>query len=223
MFFKRLTMFLAATTLATAVQAGPQTGTQKLFDPSSFENVQVGTEITYSFNRSADEKLPTKAVKDGSITIKRTESESGTDGTVVTINQNGGRRELDRLPADRGNPIFVVFLESSVGSISFATKGSPFYIRNRIKDAFASGGEISEGSMEIDGAETAVTHIDYHPFKGDRNAAKMGVAFENLSMRFTLSDEVPGHYVALTTQAKVEDTVYFIEEVLFETAVEDAD
>lgn len=221
MIVERLTLFAGFALLASTAFAGPQTGTEMLFGSSSYDDVQSGTTITYSYSRSADPKIPAQAIADGSIAVLRTENDAGSDKTIITVRQNGGRRQLEHLPADRGNPIFVIFLESSVSAITFATKGSPFYIRNRIKDAFASGGDVSEGKIEVDGTERDVTHIDYRPFKGDRNAEKMGTAFENLLMRFTLADSVPGHYVAMKTQAAVDGTDYFIEEVRFEAAAEE--
>ena len=220
MILERLTVFASVTLIATATLAAPQTGTERLFASSTFADVKAETTLTYTHNRSADEKIPVRPIDDGEITVLRTMNDSGSEKTLITLVQNEGRRKLEHLPADRGNPIFVVFLESSVASITFATKGSPFYIRNRIKEAFASGGVVSEGEADWKGDKTAVTNIEYQPFKGDRNAKKMGIAFENLALRFTLSEAVPGHFLAITAQAKVDDTVYFIEEIRFDNASE---
>ncbi len=217
-----LALFAGAAMLATGALAAPQTGTEMLFSPDSFTDVETGTTLTYSHVRSADAKIPVRSIDEGSITIALIDGEEGKTQTEVTMRQGKGRRVLDRLPSDRGNPVFVTFLESSVSSVSFATKGSPFYIRNRIKEAFGTGGSVSEGTAEIDGEEVTVTHIEYRPFKGDRNARQMGKAFENLAIQFTLSDEVPGHYVALKTEAKVDDIVYFIEEIRFEDSMQEA-
>lgn len=216
MIKERIGLFTGLTMLATSVFAGTPTGTEMLFDSSSFDDVKIGTTLTYTHARSADENIPIRAIEDGSISIARIEGDGGAERTVVTLQNGKTRRELDHLPADRGNPIFVVFLESSVNSVTFATKGSPFYIRNRIKEAFSSGGKVTETSVEFDGTEVDATQIEYRPFKGDRNANKMGRAFENLSVQFTLSDAVPGQFVSMTTQAKVDDMVFFVEEVRFD-------
>ena len=215
MIKQRIGLFAGLTMLTTSVFAGTPTGTDMLFDASSFEDVKVGTTLTYSHARSADENIPVRAIEGGSVTVGRIESDGDAERTVVTLKNGKARRELDHLPADRGNPIFVVFLESSVNSVTFATKGSPFYIRNRMKEAFSSGGRVTETSVELDGAEVNATQIEYHPFKGDRNAEKMGAAFENLSVQFTLSDSVPGRFISMVTQAKVDETVYFVEEMRF--------
>ncbi len=216
MIKRRQVLFAGLAMLSTAAFAGTLTGTEILFGSASFDDVKAGTTLSYTHKRSADEKIPVRAISDGHIVVNRIDNEDGADKTIVTLKQGEGKRQLEHLPADRGNPIFVVFLESSVSSVTFATKGSPFYIRNRIKDAFASGGEVSSGTVEVDGEEIDATHIDYRPFKGDRNAERMGAAFENLLVRFTLSDDVPGHFVEMTTVAKIDETVFFIEEVRFD-------
>jgi len=217
---KRMGLSAGLAMLTSSVFAGTPTGTEILFDPTSFENVEIGTTVTYTHERSADAKIPVRAIDDGSILVNRLRQDADAERTVVTMKNGKSRRELDHLPADRGNPIFVVFLESSVNSVTFATKGSPFYIRNRIKEAFSSGGDVSIDSMEWDGRTIDTTQIEYRPFKGDRNAKKMGAAFENLSIRFTLSNEVPGQFLTMTTQAKVDETVYFVEEVRFDNVKE---
>lgn len=216
MIKRRQVLFAGLAMLSTAAFAGTPTGTEILFGSASFDDVKAGTTLSYTHKRSADEKIPVRAISDGHIVVNRIDNEDGADKTIVRLKQGEGKRQLEHLPADRGNPIFVVFLESSVSSVTFATKGSPFYIRNRIKDAFASGGEVSSGTVEVDGEEIDATHIDYRPFKGDRNAERMGAAFENLLVRFTLSDDVPGHFVEMTTVAKIDETVFFIEEVRFD-------
>lgn len=222
MILERLTLFTGAAILASTVLVMAQTGTERLFDTASFDDIRAGTTITYAHDRSADPKIPVHTIKDGGIIVAHVAGNGeAADHTLVTLKQGGGQRTLEHMPADRGNPVFVVFLESSVSAVTYATKGSPFYIRNRIKEALAAGGEVSEGTVEVDGTEHAATHIDYRPFRQDRNAQKMGAAFENLSMRFTLSDAVPGHFVTMTTQAKVDDVVYFIEIVRFDTATEE--
>lgn len=216
MIKQRIGLFAGLAMVTTSIFAGTPTGTEMLFDSTNFDDVKIGTTLTYTHARSADEKIPVRAIEDGSVTVARIGSDGGAERTVVTFKNGKAKRQLDHLPADRGNPIFVVFLESSVNSVTFATKGSPFYIRNRIKEAFSSGGKVTETVIELGGTEADATQIEYRPFKGDRNAEKMGAAFENLSLRFTMSNAVPGQFVSMTTQAKVDETVYFIEELRFD-------
>ncbi len=199
---------------SSSVFAGEKkNGTELLFDTGSLNGVKTGEVLSYAHSRNADDNIPTRPLIDGEIQVRIAEEDSE-PFTEVTLVNGKAKRKLHRFPANQGNPIFVAFLESSVSSVAFATKGSPFYIRNRIKDAFGQGGEITEVEL-TDGPATQIT---YHPFKGDRNAAKIGRAFEALTMTFVLSDDTQGKFVSLTTEATIDGTEYFKEEVRYRDA-----
>jgi len=194
--------------------ANEKTGTELLFDKGSMAGIELGDAINYTHHRSSDENIPSRGVEDGEVIVLLAEEDDSRYSEVTLVNGKH-RRKLHRFPADSGNPIFVTFLESSVSAVAFATKGSSFYIRNRIKDSFATGGEVSKIETEIDGKAHPATQIIFRPFKGDPNAAKMGKAFEALTMSFVMSDDVPGKFTALITEAKVDGTQYFVEEIRF--------
>ena len=212
-------LLFAAVAILTSIhaQAGEKTGTEMLFDTGALDGIAAGTILSYSHERAADEKISFRAISNGEILVSVVE-EGGVSHSEVKIVNDSERRKLHHFPVDRGNPIFVTFLESSVSSVTFATKGSPFYIRNRLKDAFASGGQVTDIDTEIDGKTTSATQILYTPFKGDRNAAKMGQAFEALTVTFVLSEEVPGRIISMATEARVGDKQFFVEEVRFTDA-----
>lgn len=67
------------------------------------------------------------------------------------------------------HPIVMYFLESTVRHMAEATGGSPFYIRNRIRDALVA----------------APIGADVTPFTNDPNRDKMG-EFGGLTLRFVL-------------------------------------
>ena len=212
---RRALLFAAAAMIAVAPAfAGEKTGTEMLFDTGALNDFTTGAVLNYAHERSADEKIPIHAVESGNIRVSIIE-ENGKSRSEVKIVNGNERRKLHHFPVTQGNPIFVTFLESSVSSLTFATKGSPFYIRNRMKDAFASGGEITEIKAQVGGSPTTATRIVYAPFREDRNAAKMGLAFEALTMTFVLSDDVPGRFVSMTTEARVDGKQFFVEDVRF--------
>ncbi|MEL6475721.1 MAG: hypothetical protein AAFR17_00215 [Pseudomonadota bacterium] len=112
--------------------------------------------------------------------------------TVVTLDADGAGRQLDRFRGVPGNPILMVFLETIVTSISRATGGSPFYIRNRLKEAFANG--------SVTAGEAGDT-IRLAPFADDRNRHRMG-PFADLEIEMTLAKSRPGMFGALTARAQ---------------------
>jgi len=64
--------------------------------------------------------------------------------------------------------------------------GSPFYIRNRIKNALLTEGVETMMEVEIDGKAQMVRRVTLMPFSQDQNKARMG-PFSQLEMSFTYS------------------------------------
>lgn len=88
-------------------------------------------------------------------------------------------RKIGPFPVSGGDPVLTFFLETTTRDMAALTGGSPFYIRNRLKDALFRGGEIRR-----DGDATVAV---FAPFKGDKNSERM-LGFDTLELRFTLGD-----------------------------------
>lgn len=89
------------------------------------------------------------------------------------------KRKIGPFPQGGGDPSLTFFLETVSRDMAALTGGSPFYIRNRLKDALFRGGEVRDEN----GRKVAV----FTPFSGDKNAGRM-YGFETLELRFTLAD-----------------------------------
>jgi hypothetical protein len=109
-------------------------------------------------------------------------------------------RSLGEYPATVGNPVAMLFLQRTVNSISEATGGSPFYIRNRIREALAGPGEVEEVAVPWEGGTIPATQVALRPFAGDAHRDQLG-AFADLEIRVVVSEEVPGWYVSLDAEA----------------------
>ncbi|MFD2441967.1 hypothetical protein ACFSS8_21145 [Paracoccus kondratievae] len=53
-------------------------------------------------------------------------------------------RRIGPFPVSGGDPALVFFLENISRDMAMLTGGSPFYIRNRLKDALFRGGEVRQ-------------------------------------------------------------------------------
>ncbi|MEI4485048.1 hypothetical protein V8J36_02515 [Frigidibacter sp. MR17.14] len=84
------------------------------------------------------------------------------------------------------NPIVLYFLEGVVREMAQETGGSPFYIRNRMREALSR--------TAIAGAVTEV-----QPFDKDPNRGQMG-DWGGLTLEFTADRAVPGGVQALQAQ-----------------------
>lgn len=115
-------------------------------------------------------------------TVTLTEAVDPSDGKpVLELRQEAAEtsRKIGPFPSQGGDPVLTFFLERTARDISALTGGSPFYIRNRMKDAlFHGGGLTPQGDM---------VEARFLPFKGDPNAPRMG-GFDTLELRFVMGD-----------------------------------
>ena len=118
--------------------------------------------------------------------------------------KDGGHRTLGSFPASVGNPIIMYFVESVLRDVASETGGSPFYIRNRIKEALVADTPIEDKTVLFGTTNAEAKRITLHPLQEDRNRGRMGV-YADLAVTFTMSDDVPGWYVSLAATAAGKD------------------
>lgn len=171
--------------------------TEALFSEGIFESLPDGQQITYAQARSGPEVADFRPVTDGRIVLVSGQAANGTRSLSMTIEAGGQQREIVDFPASGGNPVLMVFLESTVRSMAAISGGSPFYIRNRIKDALRQGGGLTDVQRDFAGATVAAREITLRPFATDPNRDRMG-EFADLTLRFVVADTVPGHFLSLT-------------------------
>ncbi|MER2510581.1 MAG: hypothetical protein ABTQ27_17770, partial [Amaricoccus sp.] len=169
----------------------------RLFALGVLDSVETGQELVYGFERRGDfppDKL--SAVTDG---VARLDMRAGADGkraVVVALNDGARDETFDPFPADAGNPIFMVFMEQNVRAMAALTGGSPFYIRNRMREALGAQDSVTPVDATYDGRTVPARRVSFKPFAGDGNREKMG-PFAQLEISFVMSDAVPGEFVSM--------------------------
>ncbi|WP_424985418.1 hypothetical protein [Microbulbifer sp. S227A] len=108
-------------------------------------------------------------------------------------------RNLGSFPASVGNPIIMYFVETVVRDMAESAGGSPFYIRNRVKEALVQPAEIRADQAIIAGETVDTVDVTMHPFRDDPNAARMQ-GFDRLAMTVSMSEDAPGWYLSLSAQ-----------------------
>ena len=120
-------------------------------------------------------------VDDGSVTLREAIDPSDQKPILqITQKTDTRSREIGPFPISGGDPVLVFFLEQTTRDMARLTGGSPFYIRNRIKDAIFRGGQIA--------AAGAARKATFRPFADDPNAARMQ-GFETLTLTFVLDSD----------------------------------
>ncbi|MFC3628836.1 hypothetical protein ACFOM8_05190 [Paracoccus angustae] len=116
----------------------------------------------------------------GSLTLTEATDPSDRQPILQLVQKTDTRtRQIGPFPISGGDPVLTFFLEQTTRDMARLTGGSPFYIRNRIKEAIFGGGRIDRSG---DG-----TVASFQPFAQDPNAARMK-GFQTLTLTFVLGD-----------------------------------
>ncbi|MGX0877698.1 hypothetical protein ACSSV4_002391 [Roseovarius sp. MBR-154] len=167
-------------------------------DPVSRDHALVyRREVTNTLN-------PDAAARDSGEIGLRIERAEDMEMVRLEFRRDGKHRGMGSFPASVGNPMIMVFYESVVRDMAETAGGSPFYIRNRVKDALVQPSEVEPGTAMVDGEEVATRTIRMRPFEGDPNVDRMR-GFSALELSVTMSEAVPGWYLSLVAEAPAPD------------------
>lgn len=169
-----------------------------LFKQGTLDDLRRDAVLHYT-RSVTNRSLPDAAARDtGEIALSFTQGQA--EMANLQFLQDGKHRNLGTFPASVGNPMIMYFYETVVRDVAETAGGSPFYIRNRVKEALVSPAEIVEGAAEYDGRTVATRIVTLRPFAEDPNRARMQ-GFGDLELRVTMSDAVPGWYLSLVAEA----------------------
>ena len=153
----------------------------------------VDPESTILYRREAESVL-LPGLKQSSSGVLALSFPPGGSAARLELRQGERSRGLGVFPVGAGNPMIMFFLESVVRDMARATGGSPFYIRNRVKEALLGPAVPREG-------ETAgVRTVSVRPFEDEPDLARMR-GFGELVLSATVSEETPGWYLRLVAEA----------------------
>lgn len=191
--------------LGAAAGAATLNGTETydlLFRSGTLDDLARRTELVYrrEVTNTLNPEAGTRASGDIALSIL----DGGKPMAQLEFRQNGKHRGLGRFPASVGNPMIMVFYENVVRDMAEAAGGSPYYIRNRVKDALVQSAEMDTGTAVVDGETIETQTVRLYPFAGDPNRDRMQ-GFGNLELTVVMSEDVPGWYLSLTAEALGED------------------
>jgi hypothetical protein len=191
----RMAAALAAASLSLVTAVSAETAFDLAFRTGTLAGFDAGDRLDYR----SDVTLP-EGGGAGSSTVS-VELEEGGVAAMGEVPQDGDvARHLGQFDAGVGNPLGMFFLERTIRNVSEQTGGSPFYLRNRIKDALRAPEEMREVVVDWRGQQVDATEIVLAPFDGDPNRDALG-AFGDLRIRMVVGEEVPGWYHTLRAEA----------------------
>lgn len=192
---------LAAFLLAAAMPAtgGPASGEtyDLLFRGGTLDGIARDKGLSYD-RRVSNRLVPSAAERDSG-TIRLSFAPDN-QAQLEFRRDDGKHRNLGSFPASVGNPMIMYFVETVVRDMAESAGGSPFYIRNRVKESLLRAAEITRESAWFDGRTIPAVTVTLRPFAGDPNAPRM-MGFGDLALSVTMSDQVPGWYLSLRAEA----------------------
>ena len=137
---------------------------------------------------AAPEGAPSRNLDGAVVTLTAMPPTGDAPPAVELARSEGGSppQPLARFPASGPNPVLLYFLEGTVRAMAEATGGSPYYIRNRMREALAQAGAGEPAPAAGPGAREAVLT----PFAADPNRDRMG-AFAGLTLRLLHAGDPP--------------------------------
>lgn len=210
----RATLFAILLTCLTAPHASAGETYDLVFKGETLSEFSAGHTITYS--RETLDLAQEVNEREKSTTLELAIQADG----QAELQQQIGERLARILSADAsvGNPMAMFFMESTVREVARLTGGSVFYIRNRFKDSLVAENPVEQIELTHGDGQITASKVTLTPFADDKNRARMG-PFADLTMRFVVSESVPGWYHSLTAEAPLPgtDTHVYRDEISIES------
>lgn len=190
-------MALAVAAAVVLAEPGPAVAgpaSEELFRADVLDGIAAKTEIGYAHDRMVLRTEGLRPVEGGTAMVVLGTADDGIRAAQVRMGSGEALRVVGTFPASSGNPLLPIMLESSARAMSTITGGSPFYIRNRMKEALAAADQVNDITIEVGGAEVAAREIILRPFLNDAKRDRMG-NFAEMTLRFVMAEAATGGFV----------------------------
>ncbi len=191
----RATALLLTALLAVGTAQARSDGTQTydlIFKTGTLSDLETRDQLEYSRELTVPADTSYAEVNSGSVNLVM-EPENV---ARLEFEHDGKPQNIGNFPADVGNPVIMYFIETVLRDMALQSGGSPFYIRNRIKESLVEEAPIEQVSVDYNDAKVAARDITLRPFIDDKNRDRMR-GFQNIELSFTVSDDIPGWYHSL--------------------------
>ena len=182
---------LAASLALVLPQTAVADARDRLFETGTLAELPVGAILVFTRTREVPPGGGIEAVPEGELTIRIAGTDAGTTEAHVRFDRAARDVSLPPSPTTAAHPALLVFLETTVQSLSEITGGSPHYLKNRFIGAFAEPASVERIELELGGRRVPAERMLFRPFEGDPHADELG-SMAGLELVFILSDAVPG-------------------------------
>jgi hypothetical protein len=183
--------------LAAPAAAGPD-ASSLIFQAPALADLPTGTTMVYRLDHtvSGGAAGAGRASSTSTVELSLHGDTSGGRQARIEIVTSERRQDAGTFPSTAGNPVVLLVLERDVTDMSRVLRGSPYYIRNRIREALGNTTPAEPTRLTFGGRELEGWQVTVSPFMHDRNRDKLR---EHAARRyeFTFADAVPGGLYAI--------------------------
>ena len=170
-----------------------------IFERKHLSNVDQGTALGYRFNRIVSNPQLLGEPFSDEVTVKvvgvRPTGEKDVDLQIYT----GERaRELQKIPNTSVNPVFVVYFDLAVSTLTQLTGAKYGYLKTVFTHGFKDKSKIEPVKIDYKGKTLDAYRVTMLPYAGDPEATKLQ-GYDGAKFTMIVSDQVPGEVVQMTS------------------------
>lgn len=188
---RRAHLCYALLTALTGPALAEPTSSSLLFETPALVGVPTGTTLVYRLERTVAQPAAGLLPSTSTVELSLQPDASGGREAKVEIVTGERRQPAGPFPSLVGNPVLLVLLERDVAEMSRILHGSPFYIRNRIREALGEATLAEPAPFTFENREVEGWRVAVSPFARDRNRDKLR-EYAAKRYEFILSGAVPG-------------------------------
>lgn len=181
---------------AATAAADPATVYHLVFEAPHFANVENGSTVSYHFVRNARDPKLQPSFEDE---VKLLVGPKGAENSINIDLFSGARAETLSNMSRTGNPVIVAMLEQDVKDMNKTLGGSPFYFRNRLRQALSEEKPAEPAKFKVDGKTVEGWKVAFKPFANDKDNLARLREYAGRSYEILFTDAVPGGVYAIKT------------------------
>lgn len=197
---KKLVMTLVTAcmlTMVAAVTAAPGFSevNNVLFDKAHMQNIEQAGTITYNYKK---ESFVEDSREDNIQVMVSNIRNTGRRDLAFEFFTNEYKRPYEPMENQRGNGVFVLYLEFDIHEMERLTGGEWRYFQRKLRWSFAEGADKKEVEIDYNGKTVKGVQYVVQPYANDPKNARYKL-YANKYYIFTMSEAIPGEIYQVRT------------------------
>lgn len=187
--------WFACAALSVSAEPGFSEVNNVLFDTAHLANIEQPGTLTYQYSKNSvvdDSREDTIKVDVSNI------RNTGRRDLAFEFFTGKNKRPYEPMENQRGNGVFVLFLEFDVHEMKRLTGGEWRYFQRRLRWSMAEGADKKEVDIDYNGHKVKGTQYIIQPYANDPKNTRYKL-YANKYYIFTLSDDIPGEIYQVRT------------------------